>query len=236
MARGAAVPGTVTATFGTGVQHAAIVVSRYSGVDPTDPLGALIATNSAGGDCSGGGDGEHYALGVTTLTEGGLVYLALGSGAPEHRSTSGLFARQRGGGTAAVTVEVLDRAEDAGDHAVTGSFAAAVDWTAVAFELRSNAVDEDLRSAATLDVRPNPFNGAAHIGYTLYRRAHVEILIFDARGHLVRTLFRGGVAPGRLQLDWDARDDRGLRVQSGVYFLRLQSEGHTVSRKAVLLK
>lgn len=238
MARGEPTPGEIQAHFASVVERGALVVSRYSGADATDPLGSISSRNSAGEDCASGDDSDSYALDVTTLTEGGIVYLALGTGDVEHQTASGLFGRMRvaqGSGPAA-SVEVHDRAEDAGEHGVTGGFTGSVDWTAVAMEIRSRHVDEGLRSTASLDVRPNPFNSTAHIGYTLYRRAHVELSIFDARGLLVRRLWKGGVAPGHLQLEWDARDDRGLPVQSGVYFLRLQSDGRTLARKVVLLK
>jgi len=39
-----------------------------------------------------------------------------------------------------------------------------------------------------------------------------------------------------MQVDFIGTDDRGRRLDSGVYFMRLQSEGRTVTRKIVLLK
>ncbi|HZM14809.1 MAG TPA: T9SS type A sorting domain-containing protein [Candidatus Krumholzibacteria bacterium] len=54
--------------------------------------------------------------------------------------------------------------------------------------------------------------------------------------HALELLEDGLEAPGRMQVDFIGTDDRGRRLDSGVYFMRLQSEGRTVTRKIVLLK
>jgi hypothetical protein len=52
-------------------------------------------------------------------------------------------------------------------------------------------------------------------------------------GALVRTLCKSTLQPAFYYLTWDGRDDHGRRVAPGIYFWRLESEGKTLTRKAI---
>jgi hypothetical protein len=52
----------------------------------------------------------------------------------------------------------------------------------------------------------------------------------------VRDLVQGPQGPGMHLAQWDGRDDAGRRVQSGVYFYRLQVGTESLTRKMTLLK
>ncbi len=241
MARGAPTPGSIAAVFAAPVEHAVLAVSRYSGADPQDPLGSVTAANTSGLDasCQDGGESARYDWFLTTLTDGGIVYRAVALRDRDHVRTDGTFLRARaasGTPQATASIEVQDRAVDAGDHTTSGSFSSPVDWAAVAVEIRSTRIDDTLRFAERLEVFPNPLRNHTLLRYMLYRRATVEMSIFDARGRLVRQLLHETRPPGRLQIDWNATTDRGHSLDSGVYFLRLRSEGHTITRKIVVVK
>jgi len=64
----------------------------------------------------------------------------------------------------------------------------------------------------------------------------VRLEVFDLRGRRVRTLKREVQDPGFYQLVWDGMSDEGQAVASGVFFVRLQTESSTVSRKILRLK
>src|SRR5262249_6222824 len=83
---------------------------------------------------------------------------------------------------------------------------------------------------------PNPFNPETTIEYSLAQSGPVQIRVYDAAGHQVRTLVDRMEAKGNHQVDFDGRDDRGQVLASGVYIYRLDSGGVTRSRKMVLLK
>lgn len=83
---------------------------------------------------------------------------------------------------------------------------------------------------------PNPFNPTTTIEYSLALPGRVQIRVYDAAGHQVRTLVDRMEAGGNHQVDFDGRDDRGQALASGVYIYRLESGGITKSRKMVLLK
>jgi flagellar hook assembly protein FlgD len=65
----------------------------------------------------------------------------------------------------------------------------------------------------------------------------VRLRVYAPDGSLVRTLVDGVREAGLLhRVEWDATDDRGRVVSSGVYFYRLESAGEERTRKMVLLK
>jgi hypothetical protein len=59
----------------------------------------------------------------------------------------------------------------------------------------------------------------------------VQLLLFDVRGRLVRSLLQGAPAPGLHVLRWNWRDATGLPAPSGVYFLQLRSAETTVETR-----
>lgn len=69
---------------------------------------------------------------------------------------------------------------------------------------------------------PNPFNPSTVIAYDLPRAAMVKITIFDALGHEVFRLHDGPQIAGRHQLIWHARNQKGQRVSSGIYFCKME--------------
>ncbi|HET6463017.1 MAG TPA: FlgD immunoglobulin-like domain containing protein, partial [Candidatus Krumholzibacteria bacterium] len=83
---------------------------------------------------------------------------------------------------------------------------------------------------------PNPFNPETTIEYSLGLAGPVRIRVFDAAGHLVRTLVDGAEAKGAHRVVFDGRDDRGQQLASGVYLYRLDTALTTLTRKMVLLK
>jgi hypothetical protein len=88
--------------------------------------------------------------------------------------------------------------------------------------------------------RPNPFNPATTIEYSLAAPGRVTIRVFDVAGRVVRTLVDGALDAGPHQATWDGSTDSGERAASGVYFIRMDAAGHAGAfravRKLVLLK
>ena len=99
-------------------------------------------------------------------------------------------------------------------------------------------IQEELpRNVTSLSMaRPNPFNPSTTIAYTVMKRGHTEILIYDVSGRRVRTLVSRVSAVGTHEVVWDGRDDSGRRVASGVYLYRLRAGDVVDTKKMVLLK
>ena len=83
---------------------------------------------------------------------------------------------------------------------------------------------------------PNPATREAGIAYTLPSTGPASLVIYNARGRKVRTLFEGVGKAGKYQLGWDGRNDRGGVIPSGDYFCRLQSPGGWVEVRKVILE
>jgi ligand-binding sensor domain-containing protein len=83
---------------------------------------------------------------------------------------------------------------------------------------------------------PNPFNPVTAIGYEVKAAGDVELTVYDIRGRLVKVLEQGQVTAGSHQVLWDATNQNGDTVPSGVYIYRLRTGNQVFSRKMMLLK
>jgi len=83
---------------------------------------------------------------------------------------------------------------------------------------------------------PNPFNPVTSIRYNLPQAGLVNLKIFDLMGKEIRTLTAGFEYAGEKSTIWDAKDNQGNLVSSGVYIYRLVTAGQIRSSKLVLLK
>jgi len=115
-----------------------------------------------------------------------------------------------------------------------GASAALID----AFQINGGptAAADSPRQFALLPNYPNPFNPATTIRYRIASREHVELVVYDVTGAVVRTLVDETKPGGSYALDWDGRNDRGVAVSSGVYFYRINAGTFSDVRKMTLLK
>ncbi|MGH7597788.1 MAG: FlgD immunoglobulin-like domain containing protein, partial [bacterium] len=102
------------------------------------------------------------------------------------------------------------------------------------------AVDEQqgtlIPRALELKNYPNPFNPSTTITFNLPAPGKGTFAIYNAAGQLVRTLAAGTLASGSHSFVWDAADDNGACVASGVYLGRLEVDGLVSQVKLVLAK
>jgi subtilisin family serine protease len=89
---------------------------------------------------------------------------------------------------------------------------------------------------ASLVAYPNPFNPATTINYDVAEAGRVTIVAYDATGRRVATLVDEVQSAGPHSLRWNAVDNHGGTLASGVYMLSLTGHHSQVSRKVVLLK
>jgi hypothetical protein len=83
---------------------------------------------------------------------------------------------------------------------------------------------------------PNPFNPTTEIQYVLSHPAEVEIKIFNILGHSVKTVAFKRQAAGGHKIVWDATDDLGRAVGSGLYFYRVKAGQNWAMKKMLLLR
>ena len=83
---------------------------------------------------------------------------------------------------------------------------------------------------------PNPFNASTQIAYRLANPGLVRLEIYNVLGQPVRTLVNQFQPAGFYQVFWDARDQRGTAVATGVYLTRLSHPDGAQTRRLLYLK
>jgi len=88
-----------------------------------------------------------------------------------------------------------------------------------------------------LQNHPNPFNPSTSISLLIKEASPaIELSIYNARGQLVRTLFKGMLEKGSHAVVWDGTDNNGKSVSSGIYHYRLSNGTHSQTKRMVLMK
>jgi hypothetical protein len=75
---------------------------------------------------------------------------------------------------------------------------------------------------------PNPFTRQTTLVYDAGKGGYVRMEIYSVLGERLRTLVDGVEPPGRHTQVWDATDDAGRAVASGLYFVRMMALGRNV--------
>jgi hypothetical protein len=83
---------------------------------------------------------------------------------------------------------------------------------------------------------PNPFNGQTIINYSIGNPTNVEISIYDVLGRKVRTLLNKEQSSGYYSTNWDSKNDVGVSVVSGIYFIRFTTKIYSSVIKTMLIK
>ncbi len=99
------------------------------------------------------------------------------------------------------------------------------------------AVDDNQPEAyATLANFPNPFNPSTTIEFMLPESGSVKLVIYDITGRKVRELISGQFSAGKHSIQWNACDDAGKPVSSGVYVSRLENGDAAVTNRMTLVR
>lgn len=83
---------------------------------------------------------------------------------------------------------------------------------------------------------PNPFNNKTTIKFIAASVEPAEIVIIDAIGQKVKTLFMVLTEKGENTIQWDGLTDSGANASSGVYLYILKISGKEYGKKMILLK
>lgn len=83
---------------------------------------------------------------------------------------------------------------------------------------------------------PNPFNPVTNISYSLSQDSYVNINIYDLKGNYVKSLTRKSMSTGRHSIQWDATNEFGDDVSTGIYFYTIKTEYSSETKKMLFLK
>jgi hypothetical protein len=83
---------------------------------------------------------------------------------------------------------------------------------------------------------PNQFNPQTTIRFVLPHSSNVTLDILDIQGRKVFTLVNTSQKAGSHVVQWDGRNEQGVRVANGLYFYQLVAEDFSAVRKMTVLK
>ncbi len=122
-------------------------------------------------------------------------------------------------------------------HDSPGSLPGPGDLPKSSFDEEEAAGDQSTVTSYQLEQNyPNPFNPSTTISFALPQAGEVSLSIFNTNGQLVKKLVTGEMNAGLHSFTWDATNERGERVASGVYLYVLKAGGFTAQKKLVLMK
>ena len=80
---------------------------------------------------------------------------------------------------------------------------------------------------------PNPFNPETHVAFDLPKSGDVKMSVYDIRGRAgAGCCLMTPLSAGRYVEVWDGRDESGLTVASGIYFIRIEAGDYARTRRS----
>jgi hypothetical protein len=83
---------------------------------------------------------------------------------------------------------------------------------------------------------PNPFNPVTQINFEVPKQSFLTVSVYNLNGELVDVLTEKEYSPGRYQLNWNAENQLGQFVSTGMYIIRLSSGSFNQTKKILFLK
>lgn len=83
---------------------------------------------------------------------------------------------------------------------------------------------------------PNPFNPSTSIRFGVQEEGRVTLTVYNILGQKVASLLDEDRPAGYHTVQWDGTGNDRRRVATGVYFYRLETAGHILTRKMLLVK
>lgn len=98
----------------------------------------------------------------------------------------------------------------------------------------SDAVTVKVRPEGPVDIQdiaPHPIRKSGTLAFSLRENGTVNVALYDALGRRVRTLHQGRAAAGQHQVPMDVS-----ALSSGVYFLRVEGDGFSKTRRVTVVQ
>lgn len=87
---------------------------------------------------------------------------------------------------------------------------------------------------------PNPFNPVTTIRYQIPeikgKKPKVTLIVYDIMGRKIRTLVDEHKEAGYYSVQWNGKNNRGVNIASGIYFIRMNSGSFIKIRKMAVVK
>lgn len=107
------------------------------------------------------------------------------------------------------------------------------------FDTKEDGIDEPAQTPEEFSLYPNypnPFNPQTIIAYDLPEPGKVNLEVYNLRGQKIRTIVNQMQSEGKYYQVWNAEDDDGRKVASGIYFYNLKIGDRFASKKMILIR
>lgn len=108
------------------------------------------------------------------------------------------------------------------------------------YDLETSVEDEINSSIPTSSMLyqnyPNPFNGQTIVKFQIGSFSKVTIEIYNILGQKVVSLLNEEKPAGDYSISWNGKNERGIKVNTSVYFIRMKAGNNTFTKKIALLK
>jgi hypothetical protein len=104
-------------------------------------------------------------------------------------------------------------------------------WSAKFSDLTAVDNDKKLGDFYLNECMPNPVSDRTNISFVLDAVANIVLKLFDVNGRQIETIAAGYFSGGLHQLEYDATE-----LPDGVYFLHLQANSKTMTKRIIVLK
>ncbi|HEX4374709.1 MAG TPA: FlgD immunoglobulin-like domain containing protein [Puia sp.] len=91
-------------------------------------------------------------------------------------------------------------------------------------------------SVSSLTIYPVPIQNSTTVSFTLAEPKEVFIKVFDMTGRPVKTIAGAQLQPGDHQFLWNGKDEKGNALNTGIYFLRIETEDYSETRKIIMVR
>jgi subtilisin family serine protease len=133
-------------------------------------------------------------------------------------------------------VQTLTCPKPGGTYTVSNLFVLRRGFTPVGVESGSPISMELPKAYALREARPSVMSRETRVEFDLPRAGDLSLVVYNLAGQVVRTLLEGNHSGGTYEVSWDGRNEQGLQVPSGVYFVKLNAGAFSDSKRVVVVK
>jgi len=90
--------------------------------------------------------------------------------------------------------------------------------------------------SSQIKIFPNPFTDQVQIKFHLLKQSLVKVEIVNLSGKVVQTLVNNYRPIGKNSINWDGLNENGQKVNSGIYCLRINTNGQFINKNIIVLK
>jgi hypothetical protein len=85
------------------------------------------------------------------------------------------------------------------------------------------------------EIRPNPFSNHTTISFELLSNENNQLVIYDIEGRAIKNIPSDNLIIGTNKFFWDATNNSGNKVESGIYFVTFISGNNRETKRMVIL-